>query len=52
MLTRPVPQPPEPSRVRVRLLWDVLSPDPESCPPLYILWRLHSERGKGRGRWG
>ncbi|KAL2295108.1 hypothetical protein Nmel_018259 [Mimus melanotis] len=30
------PQPPEPSRVRVRLLWDVLSPDPESCPPLYV----------------
>ncbi|XP_054033539.1 LOW QUALITY PROTEIN: DENN domain-containing protein 4B [Dryobates pubescens] len=28
--------------VRVRLLWDVLTPEPDSCPPLYVLWRLHS----------
>uniref|UniRef100_A0A8D2J196 DENN domain containing 4B n=1 Tax=Varanus komodoensis TaxID=61221 RepID=A0A8D2J196_VARKO len=29
--------------VSVRLLWDVLVPDPDSFPPLYILWRFHSE---------
>lgn len=34
---------PDPTAVRVRLLWDVLSPDPNSCPPLYVLWRAHSE---------
>ncbi|CAL8248820.1 unnamed protein product [Lota lota] len=28
--------------VRVRLLWDTLSPDIEHWPPLYILWRIHS----------
>lgn len=28
--------------VGVRLLWDVLEPDPDSAPPLYVLWRLHS----------
>ncbi|XP_061552933.1 DENN domain-containing protein 4B-like isoform X4 [Phycodurus eques] len=28
--------------VRVRLLWDTLTPDPDSWPPLYVLWRLHS----------
>ncbi|XP_061461767.1 DENN domain-containing protein 4B isoform X2 [Rhineura floridana] len=28
--------------VSVRLLWDVLTPDPDSFPPLYILWRFHS----------
>ncbi|XP_044278695.1 DENN domain-containing protein 4B [Varanus komodoensis] len=28
--------------VSVRLLWDVLVPDPDSFPPLYILWRFHS----------
>nr|XP_034954071.1 DENN domain-containing protein 4B isoform X3 [Zootoca vivipara] len=27
--------------VRVRLVWDVLTPDPDSYPPLYVLWRLH-----------
>uniref|UniRef100_A0A8C0K8B2 DENN domain containing 4B n=1 Tax=Canis lupus dingo TaxID=286419 RepID=A0A8C0K8B2_CANLU len=31
--------------VQVRLLWDVLTPDPSSCPPLYVLWRIHSECG-------
>uniref|UniRef100_A0A8P0TPV3 DENN domain containing 4B n=2 Tax=Canis lupus TaxID=9612 RepID=A0A8P0TPV3_CANLF len=31
----PLPQ------VSVRLLWDVLTPDPSSCPPLYVLWRIH-----------
>lgn len=29
--------------MHVRLLWDVLTPDPNSCPPLYVLWRVHSE---------
>ncbi|KAM6309379.1 LOW QUALITY PROTEIN: DENN domain-containing protein 4B [Podargus strigoides] len=38
----PQAQPPESPRVRVRLLWDVLAPEPDSCPPLYVLWRLHS----------
>lgn len=28
--------------VRVRLLWDTLSPDTEQWPPLYMLWRIHS----------
>lgn len=28
--------------VRVRLLWDTLTPDPDQWPPLYILWRKHS----------
>ncbi|XP_015267235.1 PREDICTED: DENN domain-containing protein 4B isoform X2 [Gekko japonicus] len=28
--------------VNVRLLWDVLTPDPDSFPPLYVLWRFHS----------
>ncbi|OPJ77616.1 hypothetical protein AV530_006908 [Patagioenas fasciata monilis] len=35
-------QPPDSPSVRVRLLWDVLAPEPDSCPPLYVLWRLHS----------
>ncbi|KAK2518217.1 hypothetical protein Q9233_012728 [Columba guinea] len=35
-------QPPESPSVRVRLLWDVLAPEPDSCPPLYVLWRLHT----------
>ncbi|XP_037227072.1 DENN domain-containing protein 4B isoform X2 [Falco rusticolus] len=38
----PQAQPPDSPCVRVRLLWDVLTPEPDSCPPLYILWRLHS----------
>ncbi|KAM4568000.1 DENN domain-containing protein 4B [Fundulus diaphanus] len=28
--------------VRVRLLWDTLSPDTDQWPPLYVLWRIHS----------
>uniref|UniRef100_A0A8C8FTD3 DENN/MADD domain containing 4B n=1 Tax=Oncorhynchus tshawytscha TaxID=74940 RepID=A0A8C8FTD3_ONCTS len=28
--------------VRVRLLWDTLTPDTDHWPPLYILWRIHS----------
>ncbi|XP_030397816.1 DENN domain-containing protein 4B isoform X2 [Gopherus evgoodei] len=40
---RPTPQAqaPEGPPVCVRLLWDVLTPDPDSCPPLYVLWRVH-----------
>ncbi|XP_049661155.1 DENN domain-containing protein 4B [Accipiter gentilis] len=38
----PQAQPPDFPPVRVRLLWDVLAPEPDSCPPLYVLWRLHS----------
>nr|XP_055180107.1 DENN domain-containing protein 4B isoform X4 [Nyctereutes procyonoides] len=34
---------PDPASVQVRLLWDVLTPDPSSCPPLYVLWRIHSQ---------
>ncbi|XP_036726276.1 DENN domain-containing protein 4B isoform X4 [Balaenoptera musculus] len=34
---------PDPASVQVRLLWDVLTPDPNSCPPLYVLWRVHSQ---------
>ncbi|KFO36345.1 DENN domain-containing protein 4B [Fukomys damarensis] len=34
---------PDPASVQVRLLWDILSPDPNSCPPLYVLWRVHSQ---------
>ncbi|XP_068425488.1 DENN domain-containing protein 4B isoform X2 [Clinocottus analis] len=33
---------PENPAVRVRLLWDTLSPDTDQWPPLYILWRIHS----------
>ncbi|MEQ2280624.1 hypothetical protein AMECASPLE_021839 [Ameca splendens] len=32
----------ETSAVRVRLLWDTLSPDTDRWPPLYVLWRIHS----------
>ncbi|KAL2084579.1 hypothetical protein ACEWY4_020097 [Coilia grayii] len=28
--------------VRVRLLWDTLTPDPDYWPPLYALWRMYS----------
>uniref|UniRef100_A0A8C1V6C1 DENN/MADD domain containing 4B n=1 Tax=Cyprinus carpio TaxID=7962 RepID=A0A8C1V6C1_CYPCA len=28
--------------VRVRLLWDTLTPDTEQWPALYMLWRIHS----------
>uniref|UniRef100_A0A8C8RFS2 DENN domain containing 4B n=1 Tax=Pelusios castaneus TaxID=367368 RepID=A0A8C8RFS2_9SAUR len=43
---RPMPQaqPPDGAPVRVRLLWDVLTPDLDSCPPLYALWRAHRNR--------
>ena len=34
----------ENSAVRVRLLWDTLTPDTDQWPPLYILWRIHSKR--------
>ncbi|XP_075464148.1 DENN domain-containing protein 4B isoform X1 [Ascaphus truei] len=39
---RPLPQVPEPHQVSVHLLWDVLTQDPDWWPPLYVLWRLHS----------
>ncbi|XP_041843646.1 DENN domain-containing protein 4B-like isoform X2 [Melanotaenia boesemani] len=32
----------ENSAVRVRLMWDTLTPDTDQWPPLYILWRIHS----------
>uniref|UniRef100_A0A1A7Y976 DENN/MADD domain containing 4B n=1 Tax=Iconisemion striatum TaxID=60296 RepID=A0A1A7Y976_9TELE len=32
----------ENSSVRVRLLWDTLTPDTDQWPPLYVLWRIHS----------
>uniref|UniRef100_A0A674E9N6 DENN domain containing 4B n=1 Tax=Salmo trutta TaxID=8032 RepID=A0A674E9N6_SALTR len=32
----------ENSAVRVRLLWDTLTPDTDHWPPLYILWRMHN----------
>ncbi|KAM8986379.1 DENN domain-containing protein 4B [Ara ararauna] len=40
----PPPQPPPSASPasRVRLLWDVLTPEPDASPPLYVLWRLHS----------
>ncbi|KAK6471464.1 DENN domain-containing protein 4B-like [Huso huso] len=34
--------PDESCAVRVRLMWDTLSPDVDHWPPLYILWRMHS----------
>ncbi|XP_006031022.1 DENN domain-containing protein 4B isoform X2 [Alligator sinensis] len=37
----PVPQALDAPPVCVRLLWDVLTPDPSCCLPLYMLWRLH-----------
>ncbi|XP_009883870.1 PREDICTED: DENN domain-containing protein 4B-like [Charadrius vociferus] len=42
----PVPQtqPTDTPCVRIRLLWDVLAPEPDSSPPLYVLWRLHTLR--------
>uniref|UniRef100_A0A8C5G5R9 DENN/MADD domain containing 4B n=1 Tax=Gouania willdenowi TaxID=441366 RepID=A0A8C5G5R9_GOUWI len=33
----------ESSGVRVRLLWDTLTPDTLQWPPLYMLWRIHSK---------
>ncbi|XP_038624935.1 DENN domain-containing protein 4B [Tachyglossus aculeatus] len=38
----PAPRPP-PAPAQIRLLWDVLTPDPSSCPPLYVVWRMHSQ---------
>ncbi|XP_048450361.1 DENN domain-containing protein 4B-like [Rhincodon typus] len=29
--------------LRVRILWDVLTLDPDQCPPLYVLWRMYSQ---------
>uniref|UniRef100_A0A8C1LQ10 DENN domain containing 4B n=1 Tax=Cyprinus carpio TaxID=7962 RepID=A0A8C1LQ10_CYPCA len=33
---------PQGTGVRVRLLWDTLTPDMDQWPPLYMLWRIHS----------
>uniref|UniRef100_A0A8C7FVY1 DENN domain containing 4B n=1 Tax=Oncorhynchus kisutch TaxID=8019 RepID=A0A8C7FVY1_ONCKI len=41
-LVRSSPLTSENSAVRVRLLWDTLTPDTDYWPPLYILWRIHS----------
>uniref|UniRef100_A0A6I8PA50 DENN domain containing 4B n=1 Tax=Ornithorhynchus anatinus TaxID=9258 RepID=A0A6I8PA50_ORNAN len=43
------PSRPPPAPAQIRLLWDVLTPDPSGCPPLYVVWRMHSECGGGRG---
>ncbi|XP_072535527.1 DENN domain-containing protein 4B [Salminus brasiliensis] len=32
----------EGTSVRVKLLWDTLTPDTDHWPPLYMLWRIHS----------
>ncbi|XP_029436171.1 DENN domain-containing protein 4B isoform X3 [Rhinatrema bivittatum] len=37
--------------VRVRMMWDILTPDVDSWPPLYILWRLHSNIPTTNHRW-
>ncbi|XP_061885765.1 DENN domain-containing protein 4B-like [Entelurus aequoreus] len=37
--------------LRVRLLWDTLNPDPDTWPPLYVLWRLHSGISMRSFRW-
>lgn len=34
----------EGSTLRVRLLWDTLTPDVDQWPPLYVLWRIHSKK--------
>lgn len=47
-LIKLVPQS-ESSAVRVRLLWDTLTPDLDQWPPLYILWRIHSKTRTRRG---
>ncbi|XP_042572238.1 DENN domain-containing protein 4B-like [Cyprinus carpio] len=41
-LTARLPQGSEGTGVRVRLLWDTLTPDMDQWPPLYMLWRIHS----------
>ncbi|CAM4694413.1 unnamed protein product [Caretta caretta] len=50
---RPTPQvqPLEAPPVCVRLLWDVLTPDPNSCPPLYVLWRIHRNSAARLQSW-
>ena len=48
----PQAPPPDAVAVGVRLLWDVLEPEPDSAPPLYVLWRLHSELHGGFGEEG
>ncbi|XP_068108536.1 DENN domain-containing protein 4B [Hyperolius riggenbachi] len=35
-------QVPENPHVSVRLLWDILVQDPDRWPPMYVLWKLHS----------
>ncbi|KAA0701403.1 DENN domain-containing protein 4B [Triplophysa tibetana] len=42
---------PKGSGVRVRLLWDMLTPDPEQWPPLYIIWRMHSGAALRTSSW-
>uniref|UniRef100_A0A6I8P739 DENN domain containing 4B n=1 Tax=Ornithorhynchus anatinus TaxID=9258 RepID=A0A6I8P739_ORNAN len=37
------PSRPPPAPAQIRLLWDVLTPDPSGCPPLYVVWRMHSQ---------
>ncbi|KAM9310170.1 DENN domain-containing protein 4B isoform 1-T2 [Pholidichthys leucotaenia] len=32
----------ENTAVRVRLMWDTLTPNTDQWPPLYVLWRIHS----------
>ncbi|MCI4374566.1 hypothetical protein PGIGA_G00007610 [Pangasianodon gigas] len=41
-LASQISQSPESTSVRVRLLWDTLTPDTDYWPPLYVLWRIHS----------
>ncbi|XP_052435187.1 DENN domain-containing protein 4B [Carassius gibelio] len=41
-LTARLTQGSEGTAVRVRLLWDTLTPDTEQWPPLYMLWKIHS----------
>uniref|UniRef100_A0A8C1UEI4 DENN/MADD domain containing 4B n=1 Tax=Cyprinus carpio TaxID=7962 RepID=A0A8C1UEI4_CYPCA len=41
-LTARLTQGSEGTGVRVRLLWDTLTPDMDQWPPLYMLWRIHS----------
>ncbi|XP_062897836.1 DENN domain-containing protein 4B-like isoform X1 [Mobula hypostoma] len=36
--------------LRVRTLWDVLTVDPDHCPPLYVLWRMYSQIPQHRWR--
>uniref|UniRef100_A0A673JJ06 DENN/MADD domain containing 4B n=1 Tax=Sinocyclocheilus rhinocerous TaxID=307959 RepID=A0A673JJ06_9TELE len=43
LLTVFVCQGSEGTAVRVRLLWDTLTPDTEQWPPLHMLWKIHSK---------